>query len=62
MTTGAARLTLKEASKLVDLTVGKDQSTEQMRAILSDQVQGRTLADAIGFILENKWNGAFQNG
>ena len=62
MTTAAARLTLKEASKLVDLTVGKDQSTEQVRADLADQVQGRTLADAIGFILENKWNGAFQNG
>ena len=62
MTTGAARLTLEEASKLVDLTVGKDKSTEQVRADLADQVQGRTLANAIGFILENKWNGAFQNG
>jgi|ETNvirenome_2_60_1030617.scaffolds.fasta_scaffold00319_25 hypothetical protein len=62
MSTGAARLTLEEASKLVDLTVGKDKSTEQVRADLADQVQGRTLANAIGFILENKWNGAFQNG
>ena len=62
MSTGAARLTLEEASKLVDLTVGKDKSTEQARAYLADQVQGRTLANAIGFILENKWNGAFQNG
>jgi len=62
MSTAAARLTLEEASKLVDLTVGKDKSTEQVRADLADQVQGRTLANAIGFILENKWNGAFQNG